>query len=220
MIFKYLATKAILLAALLVSPIYSLYLNEEGNLRSQLRVHKWRTNFNNLSILDSYFLATINDFKSMSGEDLLHKLKLCLMVTRNEKNDSDTTMNKALLKKTTLFLTKLKDKNADKAAYLLYELDSLSLLLLDTIELANMLTHEESIGVQKHYHEYKESLEKRLPLIDKYKKEFLSNISILDHNQLDKSFQKFMPKFAELYNSTEKVYSKLYKHYTKFIIKY
>ncbi|AYE36863.1 hypothetical protein DB313_05030 (plasmid) [Borrelia turcica IST7] len=220
MIFKNLAIKTILLSVLLASPLCLFSLNEEGDLRSEVRVYKWRTNFNNLSILDSYFLATINDFKSMSGEDLLHKLKLCLMVTRNEKGDSAVTDRKALLKRTALFLTKLKDKNADKAAYLLYELDSLSLLLLDTIELANMLTHEESVGVQKHYHEYKESLEKRLPLIDKYKKEFLSSVSILDHNKLDKSFQKFMPKFADLYNSTEKVYSKLHKHYTQFIIRY
>nr|WKT13933.1 hypothetical protein LKV13_04790 [Borrelia sp. BU AG58] len=213
------AMRIILLSMLLICSISLFSSDEYGDLRKQVRVDKWKNNFENLKKLDSHFIASINAFKSLSDKDLLHKLRLCLMVSESKKNDS-LARNEELLKKSSRFLNKLKDQNPNKAAYLLYELEALSLLISDTIELANMLTHEESEGVQKHYHEYKESLEKRLPLIPKYVKEFLSVVNILDHNQIEKSFKKFMPKFAELYNSTERVYSKLHKHYTQFIINY
>ncbi|UGQ18010.1 hypothetical protein [Borrelia sp. RT1S] len=212
-------TRAILLSALLICSVSLFSLNGSGVTKEEVRVYKWKTNFENLKHLDGFFIASINSFKSLPEKDLLHKLKLCLMVSESKKPNS-TESQKALLNKSSKFLTKLRDKNPDKAAYLLYELDALSLLLADTIELSNMLRQEDSEGVQKHYHEYKESLERRLPLIPKYIKEFFSAVNILDHNKVDKSFKKFMPKFVDLYNSVKQVYSKLHKHYTQYVIKY
>ncbi|WKC58719.1 hypothetical protein [Borrelia sp. P9F1] len=220
MIFIISIIRSVLLSALLIICSVSLFsLNGSGVTKEEVRASKWKINFKNLKYLDGFFLTSIDAFKALSEEDLLHKLRLCLMVAENKKS-APVGSQKNLLRKSHKFLIKLRDKNPDKAAYLLYELDSLSLLLSDTIELANMLRQEDSEGVQKHYHEYKESLERRLPLIPEYVKEFASIVSTLDHNRVEKSFKKFIPKFADLYNSVKNVHSKLHKHYTQYVMKY
>ncbi|AWG43269.1 hypothetical protein CR532_04545 (plasmid) [Candidatus Borreliella tachyglossi] len=213
--YTHLTSKIILLSILLICSLNLFANTSESN---ELRVKDWETNFDAFK-KSTDRLKYIEDLKSLSEEDFLGKLGLSLMLTRSYMDIKVPAEHTDLFNKASKFLTTLRNQNADKAGYLICELESLGFLLADIKETAATLTYDELDEVKKHYHEYKEPLETLLPLIPQHVDAFFSTLHLLDPENMENSFNTFMVKFVELFNSSTKLYSTLASIHAKYILK-
>ncbi|AWG43268.1 hypothetical protein CR532_04540 (plasmid) [Candidatus Borreliella tachyglossi] len=207
--------KIISLYVLLLHPIYLFSLASSHN---YFKVTNWRVNFERLKATNKDFREDIKELVAASEDDFLEKFKLCFMIKKSYMDSDILDEYKYLLRKSSQFLIELKSTDPKKAAYILYELNALSLLLSDIKELEIMLSHEESDEVRYYYHEYKDFLLEISLLVTEQINKFYSTIYLLDLKYLQDSFENFMIKFAEHYNSSTKLYSRLYKLYNQYFM--
>ncbi|AHH04331.1 hypothetical protein BHY_1380 (plasmid) [Borrelia nietonii YOR] len=195
---------------------YEKYRNSKIKL---LRVKEWKDNFNNLNNLGIYFLQEINHIKSLSKEDLASYFQAAFTtnICGPPSGDILPKKHKSLFDKSYKFINTLKNKNADQTAYLIYDMIGLTNIFAETKEVIDTLNYQAKREAKKHCHEYKNTLKKFTDLYKETEKEYFLAIDILDHNDIENSFCKFMIKFTKIYNSASHIHSILYDMYNKYI---
>ncbi|AHH11958.1 hypothetical protein bcCo53_001369 (plasmid) [Borrelia coriaceae] len=186
--------------------------------RKLIRVKDWKTNFNNLKNLGPFFMKDIENIKSKPDKELSRGFEGAFSTSLRWPMSKDTDIvpkeHKPLFEKSYKFIKALKHKNPDQAAYILYEIGDLNAMFTNTHEDIRIFRYLIKHKKLKDNYQYEHVHKKLKDIYYKIRQEYLSTINILEHNDIDNNFNKFMLKFPELH----KLVTHLYFNITKLVI--
>ncbi|AHH11908.1 hypothetical protein bcCo53_001317 (plasmid) [Borrelia coriaceae] len=183
--------------------------------RKLIRVKDWKTNFNNLKNLGPYFTEAIENIKSTPDKTLSRNFQgafsTSLCGTMSEDIDIVPKEHKPLFEKSYKFIKTLKHKNPDQAAYILYEIGDLDEMFTNTHEEIGTFYYIMKDTTLKDNNQYEHAYKKLNNIYNKIRQEYLSTINILEHNDIENNFDKFMLKFSELHKLVTHIYFNIRK---------
>ncbi|AHH11725.1 hypothetical protein bcCo53_001447 (plasmid) [Borrelia coriaceae] len=176
--------------------------------RKLTRVKDWKTNFKNLKSLSPFFTDEIENIKSYSDKELKHDFQFAFSFGLNSSTSDDIVPKeyKSLFEKSYTFINTLKHKNPNQAAYLIheiYELDEMLTSTKRTLDIFKYVTYRQKS--MKH-NKYEHIFIKLKDIYSKATQEYFETFNILDHNDINNNFCKFMTKFTEIHNLASHVY--------------
>ncbi|UPA19117.1 hypothetical protein [Borrelia puertoricensis] len=169
-----------------------------------VRVKDWKTNVNNLKNIGPYFTKFTERIKSLTDKKLAYEIQdvfttsLCKPISEDENVVPKEHI--PLFEKYYKFIKALKHKNLDQAAYILYEIYDLNKMFTN-IDESIKTTHYLLITYikVKDKNQHKAVYKKLENIYDKLRQKYFSILNILDHNDIDNNFEKFMLKFIEFH---------------------
>ncbi|WP_028328200.1 hypothetical protein [Borrelia coriaceae] len=178
--------------------------------RKLVRVKNWKTNFKNLKNLGTYFTDEIENIKSKSDKELRHGFQFAFSISLcvgHDKNDDIVPKEyKSLFEKSYKFIQTLKKQNPEQAAYLIHEIYELDKMFTFTKEIIDMFNYAETQEFIKRYNKYKHIFIKLKDIYSKAKQEYFNAFNILNYNDINDNFCKFMLKFVEIHKLASHVY--------------
>ncbi|AHH12009.1 hypothetical protein bcCo53_001345 (plasmid) [Borrelia coriaceae] len=183
--------------------------------RKLIRVKDWKTNFNNLKNIGKYFTESIENIKSTPDKELAyyfqHHFTTSLCSPMEKDADVVPKEHKPLFEKSYKFIKALKNQNPDQAAYLIYEIGDLNSMFTNTHEEIGTFYYIMKDTTLKDNNQYEHAYKKLNNIYNKIRQEYLSTINILEHNDIDNNFDKFMLKFSELHKLVTHIYFNIRK---------